>query len=64
MGRRRRCRDGGQRRQGLRLPRREDLEQALLGDEAEAAASAGVEQEEGRGDAWATVADEDVMLST
>ena len=66
MGRRRRRCDGGQRRrQGLRLPRREDdLEQALFGGEGDAAASTGVEQEESRDDACATVAaDENVMLS-
>ena len=65
LGRRRQRCDGGQRRLGLRrLPRREDLEQALLGgDEVDAAVTAGAEQDEGRGDAWATiVADGSVMM--
>ena len=59
--RRRRCRDGGQRRQRLRVRRREeDLEQAVPGEsDDEAAARAGVEQDEGRRDARATVADDD-----
>lgn len=64
LGRRRRHDGGGrQPRQGrrLRLPRRKGglEQQALLGGEDRASASAGVEQDEGRGDAWATVADDE-----
>lgn len=68
LGRRRRRRDGGGRqpRQGgrLRLPRRKGglEQQALLGGEDRASASAGVEQDEGRGDAWATVADDESVM--
>jgi hypothetical protein len=59
LGRGRRRRDGGQRRR-LRARRREEgMEQAVPGDEDDAAARAGVQQDEGRGDARATVADDD-----
>lgn len=55
LGSRRSC-DGGQRR-----PRWEGLEQTFLGGEDDAAASTSGEQDEGRRDASATVADERVM---